>query len=295
MGDGSLFIDLIVGSKGVIMNRKFRKFFISLFGSIFHGLKGSAIFFMLSVMFFALWKILYIILGKDLLLSKYIIAGVIAAFIIIGFIYGTIAYRKKNHHYKIYTMTGKNFLINLVLTIIFTGYFWYVLRNKIIPSGTIYIIFFAAFILFYAFSALISNIHHHVSNKHRRSKLKKSTIFYAIIFNPIFVLIYLWIFSMVVYNSIYVPCGVSVIGVDKNAYTGNTRNLGISADDRIIAIDGMKIISLQDVREYMNSLDSTKEVTVDTVNNTYLVKTYQVDGKRYMGLLLKEQVCLRQY
>jgi PDZ domain-containing secreted protein len=88
-----------------------------------------------------------------------------------------------------------------------------------------------------------------------------------------------------------VPCGVSVIGIDKNAYTGNTRNLGISPDDRIIAIDGVNVVSLQEVRDYMNSLDVTKEVTVETVNKTYLVKTYQIDGKRYMGLLLKEEVC----
>jgi hypothetical protein len=170
-----------------------------------------------------------------------------------------------------------------------------VLRNKLIPSGTIYVFFVVTFVLFYAFSALISNIHHHVTDKKRRHKLKKSTIALAIIFNPIFVLIYLWLFSMVVYNSVYVPCGVSVVGVDKNVYTGNTRNLDISPDDRIIAIDGHRIISLQDVRAYMNSLESTKEVQVETVNNTYLVKTYSVDGKRYMGLLLKEEACPREY
>jgi hypothetical protein len=264
------------------------------FNNIFHGLKGAAIFFMIAVMLFALLKIIYMILNKDLLMSKYVIAGVLAAFIIIGFIYGIIAYKKKNHHYKMYTMTSKNFLINLVLTIIFTGYFWYVLRNRIIPSNTIYIFFFVAFILFYAFSALISNIHHHVI-KRQHKKIKRSTIALAIIFNPIFVLIYLWLFSIVVYNSIYVPCGLSVIGIDKNAYTGNTRNLGISSDDRIIAIDDIKIVSLQEVRDYMNSLQSTKEVKVDTVNNTYLVKTYSLEGKRYMGLLLKEETCPRQY
>jgi hypothetical protein len=271
--------------------RKLKNFF----NNIFHGLKGSAIFFMLGVMFFALWKLIYMVLSKDLLLSKYTVSAVMAAFIIVGFIYGIIAYRKKNSHYKMYTMTGKNFAINLVLTLIFTGYFWYVLRNRIIPSSTIYLFFVATFILFYAFSALVSNIHHHVTDKKRRKKLKKSTIFLAIIFNPIFVLIYLWLFSMVVYNSVYVPCGVSVIGVDKNVYTGNTRNLGITPDERIIAIDNVKIISLQDVRDYMNSLESTKEVTVDTVNETYLVKTYSVDGKRYMGLLLKEEACARVY
>jgi len=265
-----------------------------LFNNVFHGLKGSAIFFMLGVMLFALLKILYIIISRDLLLSKYTIAGTMAAFILAGFIYGLRAYKKKNHHYKIYTMTGKNFIINLVLTIIFTGYFWYVLRNRIIPSSTIYVFFFAAFILFYAFSALISNIHHHVMKKQHK-KIKKSTIMLAIAFNPIFVLIYLWLFSMVVYNSVYVPCGVSVIGVDKNVYTGNTRNLGISSDDRIIAIDDVEVISLQDVRQYMNSLEVTKEVKVDTINNTYLVKTYSVDGKRFMGLLLKEEACPRQY
>jgi hypothetical protein len=265
------------------------------FGNIFHGLKGSAIFFMLGVMFFALWKILYMIISKDLLLSKYIIAGIMAAFIVLGFIYGLIAYKRKNHHYKIYTMTGKNFAINLILTFIFTGYFWYVLRNRIMPSNTIYIFFFVAFILFYAFSALISNIHHHVTDKKRRKKLKKSTIVLAIAFNPIFVLIYLWLFSIVVYNSVYVPCGVSVIGVDKNAYTGNTRNLGISPDDRVISIDDIKVVSLQDVRDFMNTLEATKEVKVDTVNNTYYIKTYSIDGKRFMGLLLKEEVCPRQY
>jgi hypothetical protein len=262
---------------------------------IFHGLKGSAIFFMLGVMFFALWKIVYIIISKNLLLSKYTIGWVMAAFIVVGFIYGVIAYRKKNHHYKTYSMTKKNFLINLVLTLIFTGYFWYVLRNKVIPSNTIYIFFAVAFILFYAFSALISSIHHHITTKRKRQKIKKSTIFFAIVFNPIFVLIYLWLFSTVVYSSIYVPCGVSVIGIDKNVYTGNTRNLGMSPDDRIVAIDGISVISLQDVRNYMSSLEVTKEVAVETMNNTYLVKTYQIEGKRYMGLLLKEEVCPRQY
>ena len=83
-------------------SRKVKKFF----SSIFHGLKGSAIFFMLGVMFFALWKIVYIVLNKDLLLSKYVIAAVMAGFIIMGFIYGTLAYKKKNQHYKTYTMTG---------------------------------------------------------------------------------------------------------------------------------------------------------------------------------------------
>jgi hypothetical protein len=270
--------------------RGFKRFF----SNVFHGLKGSAIFFMLGVMAFAIWKIIYILSSRDLLLSKYLITGIMAAFIVVGFIYGVIAYRKKNYHYKIYTMTRKNFLINLVLTLIFTGYFWYVLRNKVIPSNTIYIFFAVAFVLFYAFSALISNIHHHITRRQHK-KIRKSTIFFAIIFNPIFVLMYLWLFSMVIYNSMYVPCGVSVIGIDKNAYTGNTRNLGISADERIIAIDSVEVASLQDVKHYMNSLEVTKEVAVDTVNKTYLIKTYQIDGKRYMGLLLKEEVCARQY
>jgi|GEM_PF-2884452 len=265
------------------------------FNNVFHGLKGSAIFFMLGVMFFALLKIVYMLISKDLLLSKYTISWIMAAFIVLGFIYGLISYKKKNNHYKMYMMTGKNFMINLVLTIIFTGYFWYVLRNKIIPSNTIYVFFFVAFILFYAFSSLISNIHHHVTDKKRRKKLKKSTILFAIAFNPIFVLIYLWLFSIVVYNSVYVPCGISVIGVDKNAYTGNTRNLGITPDERVIAIDNVKVTSLQDVRDYMNNLESTKEVSVETLNETYLVKTYMVDGKRFMGLLLKEEVCPRVY
>jgi len=264
------------------------------FGTLFHGLKGSAIFFMIAVMLFALVKVFYIIISRDLLLSKYLITGTVAAFIVIGFIYGMIAYGKKNHHYKIYSMNKKNFVINLALTIIFTGYFWYVLKNKVVPSNTLYLFFFALFVLFYAFSALISNIHHHVS-KNQHKKIKKSTIVFAIVFNPIFVLLYLWLFSMVVHNSVYVPCGVSVIGIDKNIYTGNTRHLGISPDDRIIAIDNVPVTSLQDVKDYMNSLDSTKEVVVDTVNATYLIKTYQIDNKRYMGLLLKEQVCLRQY
>jgi hypothetical protein len=271
-------------------HKKLKKFF----SNIFHGLKGSAIFFMLSIMFFALWKIIYMIASRDLLISKYTISIVMLVFIIIGFIYGVAAYKRKTYHHKLYSITAKNFIINLVLTIIFTGYFWYVLRNKIVPSTTLYIFFVIAFILFYAFSALISNIHHHVS-KRQHKKIRKSTIFFAIVFNPIFVLIYLWLFSMVVYNSVYIPCGVSVIGIDRNVYTSNTKNLGISPDERIIAIDDMQITSLQDVRDYMNGLEVTKEVTVETTGQTYLVKTYQVDGKRYMGLLLKEEVCMRIY
>jgi heme/copper-type cytochrome/quinol oxidase subunit 4 len=217
-----------------------------------------------------------------------------AAFVVVGFIYGLIAYRKKNHHYKVYTLTAKNFVINLLLTIVFTGYFWYVLRNKIIPSNTIYLFFVLAFVLFYAFSALISNIHHHVSKKQHK-RIRKSTILAAIVFNPIFVLIYLWLFSMVVYNAVYVPCGVSAVGVDRNVYATSTKNLGIMPQERIISIDNVPVKSLQDVKDYMNSLQVTKEVTVETINQTYLVKTYQVDDKRYMGLLLQEEVCPRTY
>ncbi|HYD03231.1 MAG TPA: hypothetical protein VEC16_02935 [Alphaproteobacteria bacterium] len=274
--------------------RKFKKVSGRGLSHLFHGLKGSAIFFMFAVAFFAFWKIFRMIASKDLLLSKYTIAWIAAGFIVFGFIYGLVAFSKKNHHYKLYTMTGKNFFINLALTLTFTLYFWYVLRNKVIPSNTIYLFFFVSFVLFYAFSALISNIHHHVSKKQHK-KIKKSTIAFAVIFNPVFVLIYLWLFSMVVYNSVYVPCGVSVVGIDKNSYTGNTRNLGIGADERIVAIDDHTINSLQDARDYMNSLESTKEVVVETNKQTYLVETYQIDGRRYLGLLLEEKICPREY
>jgi hypothetical protein len=262
--------------------------------TVFHGLKGSAIFFMFAVALFAFWKLIYLATSRDLLLSKYTIGWIIAGFILIGFFYGIIAYGKKNHHYKLYTMNTKNFFINLVLTLVFTLYFWYVLRNKVIPSNTVYLFFAVSFVLFYAFSALISNIHHHVSKK-KQKKIKKSTIAFAIIFNPVFVLIYLWLFSMVVYNSLYVPCGVSVVGIDRNVYTGNTRNLDINPEDKILSIDGTAVTSLQDVRNYMNSLDSTKEVLLETEDNTYLIETYQIDGRRYMGLILEEKVCARQY
>jgi hypothetical protein len=42
-------------------SRKLKKFF----NSILHGLKGTAIFFMLGVIFFALMKIVYMILSRD--------------------------------------------------------------------------------------------------------------------------------------------------------------------------------------------------------------------------------------
>jgi heme/copper-type cytochrome/quinol oxidase subunit 4 len=246
------------------------------------------------MMFFALWKIIAVIFSRELLLSKYTIMAIIAGFVIAGFIYGIIAYSKRNHHYKIYSMTWKNFLIDILLTIIFTAYFWYVLRNRLVPSSTVFIFAIVVFILFYAFSALISHMHSHIQKK-RHKKLKTSTIVFAILFNPIFVLIYFWIFSLVVYNSVYIPCTVSIIGIDKNPYTMGTRNLNIGANEQIVSIDGVPIHTLQDVRDYMDGLGSTKQVSVETTNQTYLIQTYQIDDRRYMGLLLQENICERKY
>jgi hypothetical protein len=42
-------------------------------------------------------------------------------------------------------------------------------------------------------------------------------------------------------------------------------------------------------------MDSTKQVALETESSIYYIRTYEIDGNKYMGLLLKQEYCKREY
>jgi hypothetical protein len=277
---------------GIVMSKGVTRFF----KSIFAGIVGAGVFLMLCVFAFSVAKAVFMFLGRDLLLSKFNIITAIAIFAFFGFVYGVSAYLKKNSYHKLLTLTWINFLVDVILSAIFTFLGYIFIRSMfglMLGIKGFIAVFIILFVMFYLFSAILAN---YLAPKRRRVKTNKTrNVVLFIVFNPIFILLYLWLFGFVVYNSIYIPCTVSVVGTDANLHTANTLGLNITPGERILSIDGTSIRSLQDVKQYINSMESTKEVSVETENNLYYIKTYEVDGKRYMGLLLRQGYCERKY
>ena len=254
--------------------------------TILSGIIGAGIFFMLSIIAFAIAKIVFLILKRDLIISKYnIIAGVLL-FVIFGFAYGMSVYIKKNSYMKTMTPGWKNITIDVIISLVFTIITYIVIKQKyylMLRAKSAILVFALLLVLFYAFSALLVQ----VSKPPRAYKHKKRNIVLAILFNPIFILLFLGLFVAIIYNSLYVPCGVTVMGTDKNKDTINTQRLDIKTGEKIVNIDGVVMKSLQDVRRYISSLKTTKEVILETENNIYYIKTYQLNNNRWDFCLSK--------
>lgn len=257
------------------------------------GLIGADVFLLIGIIVFALIKLAYIFMQKDLLISKYNIGFVIAAFILLGFIYGVRSYNKRNINSKLFRLNWINFWMTLLVSLVFSLGTYLILRegfsNDIGIRSFVGMAIILAFLM-YPFCALLST---YFMLKRFKKKAKRNVL--TFLFNPLFVMIYFWLFIIVVYNSLYVPCGVSIVGVDTNKYTANTKSLGIPFGERLLKIDDTSINSLNDVRKYINDLDTTKEVVVETENNIYYIKTYMEGNKKYMGLLLSQAYCDRKY
>lgn len=263
------------------------------FKKVTAGLIGADVFLLIGVMVFALIKIAYILMQKDLLISKYTIGLVIAAFLLLGFIYGVRSYNKKNINNKLFRLNWINFWMTLLVSLVFSLGAYLILRegfsNDIGIRSFVSMATILAFLM-YPFCALLST---YFMLKRFKNKTKRNIL--TFLFNPLFVIIYFWLFVIVLYNSVYVPCGVSIVGVDYNKYTANTKNLGITFGERMLKIDDVSINSLNDVRTYINSLETVKEVVVETENNIYYIKTYSEGNKKYIGLLLSQAYCERKY
>jgi len=274
------------------MSKKSKTFFKSLLS----GIIGAGIFLMLGIFAFAIAKIIYLIIDKDLLLSKFNIISILALFMFVGFIYGISSFIRKNSYRKLLKLTWTNFLTDLIISVVLSFIGYLILRYSLnigIGIKSLILGIIVLFITCYLFSAILAN---YLTPKRLRIKTHKArNMVFFILFNPIFIIIYLWLFSLVAYNSIYVPCTVSIIGIDKNPYTANTLSLGLTSGEKLLSIDNVKINSLQDVKSFTAGLSSTKEVTIETDKGLYYIQTYEVDGKRYMGLLLTQDYCEREY
>jgi hypothetical protein len=257
------------------------------------GIIGADVFLVIGILVFALIKLIYILIKKDLLISKYNIALAIAIFLALGFFYGIRTFHKRTINSKLFKLNWINFWMTIMLALVFSLGTYIILRegfNNDIGIRSFIGIVLMLILLMYPFCALLST---YFIVKRFKHKAKRNVL--MIMFNPIFITIYFWLFVIVVYNSIYVPCGVSIVGVDGNKYTMNTKSLGFSYGEKLLRIDGVEITSLNDVRNYINGLDATKEVVVETDKSEYYIKTYTVGSNRFMGLLLAQAYCERQY
>ncbi len=278
------------------MKRSTRKL-LQFFKTIVSGIIGAVLLLILGLLLFAIVKVIYLVQQNNLLLSPYTIGIILFIFVIIGFVWGVTSFLKKNSLYKIFRWTSARFWIAAMLALLFTIIAYFIAKGTYaITLGfwQFVIMLIILYFLCYGFSAVAVHIYTAYPFTHmaRRKTTFKDWLF-LVLFNPIFILLYLWLFSIVAYNSMYVPCGVSIVGVDRNVNTINTASLDIVAGQKLISIDNVPIHSLQDVRDYMNSLTTTKEVIVETPSTFYYVKTYEEGSRRYMGLVLTEDICKR--
>ena len=260
--------------------------------SIYSGFVGAVQFFVIAIMVFAIVKILYLLMKKDFILSQYSLSIVVLLFLLLGFAYGVRSFHKSNKYYKMFHSKWSVFWLDVLISFVFTLAIYIILTEGLnySISGLMFIgTFIILFVLNYGFSALVISIHNH-----KKAHFRKSRGLLAFLMNPVFVLLYFWLFSLTVYNAVYVPCGVSIAGVDNNPFTRNTMNLDIKPGEKIVSIDNVKLNSLNEVRSFIDSLESTKEVAVETENNLYYIKTYMQGNNRYMGLILKQDYCARK-
>ncbi|MGV8151021.1 MAG: hypothetical protein ACP5NV_04800 [Candidatus Woesearchaeota archaeon] len=263
------------------------------FKKIIAGIIGADVSLLVGILVFALLKIIFLIARKDLLISKYNIAAVLFVFLFIGFVYGIRSYHKRTVNSKLFKLSWINFWTTIMLGVVFSLASYIIVRegfNSDIGAKTLVLMIIILTCLMYPFAALMSTYFTLKRFKHHTKRT-----FLTILFNPIIVVICFWLFLIVVYNSMYVPCGVSISGIDRNEYTANTEELQITPGERILSIDSKEIQSLNDVKNYVNSLDSTKEVVVETDSNIYYVKTYMQSNNRYMGFRLMQAYCERKY
>lgn len=257
------------------------------------GLIGADVFLVIGIMAFALIKFVYILIKKDLLISKYNIAWVLGLFMILGFFYGIRSYHKRTLSSKLFRPSISSIALTLMTALVFALAGYLVLKEGF--GSSISAVSFAAMtflliLLMYPFSALITT---YFSQK--KTKKTPGRTMLTILFNPLFIIVFFWLFVIILYNSMYLPCGVSIMGVDNNEFTANTRDLGIQKGEKIVSIDDTQIKSLNDVKRFTDSLDTAKEVVLETDKGIYYIRTYAVDGEIYMGLLLSQAYCARQY
>jgi hypothetical protein len=260
--------------------------------ALFSGIVGASILFLLCTLIFSLIKIIYLVANKDLLISRGNIALVTVILVLIGFIYGIRSYLKGNTYTKSLALNWNNFLLDFIISAIIAFIVFIILKyiyRAALPLYALLLFFIIGIILFYPFSGFVSFLLLKQKAQHRvRNK------YWAFILNPVFVVIYLWLFGMILYNAVYVPCAVTILGVDKNPFTANTINLGIPYGSRLVSIDNNPIVSINEVKSYLSSMESTKEVSIETEDQIYHLKTYMVEDKRLTGLLLKQEYCARE-
>ncbi len=251
------------------------------------GLIGTILMLILGTTIFALLQGISTLTNWELTMSGYNIIVTLVVFGILGFVYGIISFRKKNYHYKIYRPTVKNIVLTLIVSGILT---WIITIAPIITNASWKEIWAMLFLGTYIFCSII--VYLFSLKKKDLRRVRKSTYIIGLIFNPVFIIIFITLFNQLVFTTLYTPCGVVILGTDKNVHT-DTWNVEVLPGEHIVSIDGRAMNSLRDVRTYISDLPTTKEIQLETETNIYYLKTYMQDDERYMGLVLKQDFCVK--
>lgn len=233
----------------------------------------------------------------DALLIAYSLIGLLS--FVLGIYFGLRAYNHKNVWYDVFCPTKAAILISvgLSLALVFlslalSG------KNAFSSSYTLesMALIFALplslvgyTISFYPFSALCVFLYH--SNKKTYFKHSKAIIILLIIvMNPLFIV---WETGMgAIYRQgiINEPCGIKIVAYSEPSAA---RENGVPLNETIIGVDDKKIMSINDLKEYLESYTSSDGLRLKTTSGTYEFTPLFLDGRYVIGLDLAQEICKR--
>lgn len=272
------------------MNKKVQK--LAKFSKyIFSGIIGASIFFVFALMLLAATKLIFLMVDEPVQITMGSFAGIIGLFALSGFVYGCMSYAEKNKHYQLFSITPRIILVDFIFATLSTWVAYVALKGTVpfITDGQIVLVSTGFLLLCYGFSALSTHVY--VMHK-RNKKIEQKNLLAWFVLNPLFIVIYLWFFGLLVYDVMYVPCGATVTGYEENALAANTRNFDLIGQT-IVSVDYRVIKQLKDLDGYLNSLASNKEILVETNTNTYYIDTYTNGDRKHLGLTYTQAYCDR--
>lgn len=224
----------------------------------------------------------------------YIIIALLVLFA--GIIIGIRSYKRKNLWYKIFRPNKHNIIVSLslactllIIVLLLDSSFIYLYNLKQYSGLFAYIGgYISAFIMFYPFSALACFIY---DSKKGKRKIPKSVvvIILVIMLNPLFILVS---YSMtgVYYNQIVKqPC----LQVHDFAQDSPARDAGMHKGEFIISVDGLNVNSFEDLSKFLEIYDSSENITIKTLENTYQLSPMREDNKTVLGVTLYSTYCFR--
>lgn len=270
----------------------------NLIRNILSGFIGSLIFYEILIVIFS---ILYISLFIRAEFSPNVFGIIFIVFtwltIIVGFIFGFKTRIKKDKYYMIFT-PNKNkiimsflisFFLLLILYLISIKEFPFIVKRDFIPIDPVIgfplVVLFNT-ILIYPFSSLCYHLY--------KSKKKQLKLFWLILLlvllNPIFIVLSYSISALIEFNTLNEPCGVYI---DDFTEISPTREAELQLGEVIVKIDDIEINSIEDLGNYLGTINYEKEIIIKTEDNSYRVNLvkHPEENIYVMGTQLRQKYC----